>query len=305
MSRGRPGKKTGRQKVTAPQRRRLFRDLDKADDRFIKRIEPFLEFLYKKYFRVSVSGWDNVPPEKVLFVGNHNGLITFEVIMLFYSWYMRYGLTRRAVGLAHGVALDHPMFRWLCPRVGAVPADPEVAREALARDYSVLVYPGGEKEAFRSFWERKKVDFYGRKGFLRLALDSHVKIVPIVSVGSHEAYWILWRGEWLAEKLGLKKRYRLHGLPITARFLALLGFLAIAGPAVFPLLFAPVVFAWALTPLPTQMSFRVLPPIDVQSMVDPSKSEDENLSHLYDHVVGVIQSEVTTMYAERKLPVVG
>lgn len=296
---------SSRQTVSAPQKRRLFRDLDRADDRFIKRIEVFLDFLYRRYFRVTVAGWENVPPERVLFVGNHNGMITFEVLMLFYAWYQRYGLTRRAVGLAHGIALDNPLFRWLCPRIGAVPADPEVAREALARDFSVLVYPGGEKEAFRSFMERKKVDFYGRKGFLRLALAARAKVVPIASVGAHEAYWILWRGEWLADKLGLKKRYRLHGVPITFRFLVLLSFLAVGGPALFPLLFAPAMFAWALTPLPTQMSFHILPAIDLQALIDPSRSEDENLDHLYQIVTGVLQDEVLRMYRERKVPVLG
>src|ERR1700759_1105636 len=132
--------------VTNPQKRRLFRDLGRIEPDFAEKIAPFLEGLYHYYFRVDMAGEENIPEEKVLFVGNHNGLLTFEVLMLFYWWWKKFGSSRRALGLAHSVALNNPFFRWIIPRIGAIPADPEVAYEALERDYSVLVYPGGEKE---------------------------------------------------------------------------------------------------------------------------------------------------------------
>ena len=56
--------------------------------------------------------------------------------------------------------------------------------EASVRDFSLLAYPGGEKESFRPYKDRKKIDFYQRKGFIRLALRSDVPMVPIVSVGA-------------------------------------------------------------------------------------------------------------------------
>ena len=185
--------------ITGAQKRRLFRDLERTDPEFAEKIAPVLKLLFDKYFRCEVEGWENVPDQKVLFVGNHNGMITFEVVMLFYAWWKRYKFSRRALGLAHGVALNNPFFRWICPRIGAIPADPEVATEAMDRGYSLLVYPGGEKEAFRPYSENKKVDFYQRKGFIRLALKNKVPIVPIVSIGAQESYIILHRGEKLAE----------------------------------------------------------------------------------------------------------
>src|ERR1035437_8034039 len=117
--------------VTQAQKRRLFRDLDRCDPEFAEKISPILDLLYNKYFRCDVKGWENVPDTKCLFVGNHNGMITFEVVMLFYAWWKRYKFTRRALGLAHGVALNNPFFRWICPRIGAIPADPDVANEAM------------------------------------------------------------------------------------------------------------------------------------------------------------------------------
>ena len=292
-------------KLTAAQKRRLFRDLSNMDPEFASKILPFLEGLYKHYFRCEISGWENVPVQKALYVGNHNGLLTFEVLMMFYAWWNRFGDSRRALGLAHGIALNNPFFRWLLPRIGAIPADPDVAIEAMSRDYSLLVYPGGEKESFRPFKDRKKVDFYQRKGFIRLALRAKVPIVPIASVGAHESYVILHRGEELAEALGLKDKLRLHGLPITFRSIFFLWCLTTGIFTFFPLLIAPAAFAAIFVPMPSKMTFRILPAIDVVGMVDPKLSEEENLQKIYDHIIGELQTVVNEEYEKRKYPIIG
>lgn len=291
--------------ITNAQKRRLFRDLGKVDSEFAHQISPFLEGLYKYYFRCDISGWENVPDSKALYVGNHNGLITFEVLMLFHAWWKKFGATRRALGLAHGVALNNPFFRWLIPRIGAIPADPDIAYEALARDYSLLVYPGGEKESFRPFTERKKIDFYLRKGFIKLALKAKVPIVPIVSVGAHESYVILHRGEELAEALGLKEKLRLHGVPITVSTVFFFWCVTTGLFTFFPLLIAPAVFMSIFVPLPAKMTFRILPPIDIESMVDPSTDEDTNLTKIYDHVLTAMQAVHDEEYEKRKYPIIG
>lgn len=290
---------------TAAQTRKMFKDIGRIEPEFAKKIEPFLEGLYKYYFRCDVSGWENIPQGKVLFVGNHNGLLTFEVLMVFYAWWKRFGTSRKALALAHNLALNNPFFSWLIPRIGAIPANPDMAMEAFQRDYSLLVYPGGEKEAFRSFKERKKVDFFQRKGFIRLALKAKVPIVPIVSIGAHESYVILHRGEELAEKLGLKDKFRLHGLPITFRSIFFLWCLSTGLFTFFPLLLAPAAFASIFVPMPAKMDFKILPPVDVCSMVDPTLSEEQNLQRIYDHVVGLMQDSLTAEYAKRRLPVLG
>lgn len=291
--------------ATEAQKRKLFRDLGRVDPNFIEKIEVFLEGLYKHYFRCSVTGWENIPDKKVLFVGNHNGLLTFEVLMVFYAWWKRFGASRRALGLAHSVALNNPFFRWILPRLGAIPADPEIALEAFSRDYSLLVYPGGEKESFRSYFERKKVDFYQRKGFIRLALKAKVPIVPIVSIGAHESYVILHRGEELAEKLGLKEKFRLHGLPITVRSLFFMWCVTTGIFTFFPLLIAPAAFVSIFIPMPAKMDFRILPEVDVQALLNPEFTEEQNLQKIYDHVVGLMQSVLTEEYSKRNLPVLG
>jgi 1-acyl-sn-glycerol-3-phosphate acyltransferase len=189
--------------------------------------------------------------------------------------------------------------------LGAIPAEPEIAMEALSRDYSLLVYPGGEKESFRPFTERKKVDFYQRKGFIRIALKAKVPLVPVVSIGAHESYVILHRGEELAEKLGLKEKFRLHGLPVTFRSIFFLWCVVTGIFTFFPLLFVPAAFFSIFIPMPAKMTFRILPAIDPTAMLDPSLTEEQNLQKIYDHITGLMQSVLTAEYSKRKLPLIG
>ena len=276
-----------------------------VDPGFIDKISPFLDGLYRHYFRVEIEGWDNVLDKPAFYVGNHNGMITFEVVMMFYAWWQRFRGSRRAYGLAHGVALHNPFFKWLTPKLGAIPASPVYADEAFRRGYSLLAYPGGEKECFRPYSEKAVVDFYQRKGFIRVAVRNRVPIVPIVSIGAHETYLILSRGEELAEKLGLKKKYRLHGLPITPTGLFMLFCIATGVFTFLPLLLVPAALAAMVTPLPAKMKFKILKPIPVADLWDKKLSEEENLQKLYDLVIHTIQVELSAEYAKRKLPVWG
>ena len=79
----------------------------------------------------------------------------------------------------------------------------------------MLVYPGGDYEVHRPSWEGRRVDFGGRKGFLRLALEEGVPIVPVVSIGGQETSLFLSRGERLAKLLALDRLFRLKVLPIS------------------------------------------------------------------------------------------
>ena len=49
----------------------------------------------------------------------------------------------------------------------------------------VLVFPGGDYDSYRPTFENK-IDFAGRTGYVRTAIESGVPIVPIVSIGAQE-----------------------------------------------------------------------------------------------------------------------
>ena len=115
----------------------------------------------------------------------------------------------------------------------------------------------------------------------------------------------LHRGEEIAEALGLKEKFRMHGLPITFRGIFFLWCVTTGIFTFFPLLLAPAAFASIFIPMPAKMTFRILRPIDPTAMMDPSLTEEENIQRIYDLVVGTMQRVLEEEYAKRSLPILG
>ena len=150
----------------------------------------------------------------MLLVGNHSGgnvpPDTFVFTLAFCSYF---GVERPFYQLAHNLVVSVPRLGSL-RKFGTVAANHENARLALESGAALLVYPGGDYEVFRPLWERHKVDFGGRKGYVRLAREAGVPIVPIASVGGQESVLFLSRGQWLAKLLMVDKLLRLKSVPI-------------------------------------------------------------------------------------------
>jgi 1-acyl-sn-glycerol-3-phosphate acyltransferase len=156
--------------------RELRTEAFQRDATFLGALLPFMNLL-SHYFGGEVRGLEHVPAGgPVLLVGNHSGgVLTPDTSVFFAAWYRRYGLDRALVGLAHDAAFGLPVFRTLMRRLGEVPARCEHADRALDAGLAVLVYPGGDHEAFRPWRERHRVDLAGRKGFIELALRQRAR----------------------------------------------------------------------------------------------------------------------------------
>ena len=198
------------------QRRIPRADLDERDPDYIREQLPLLWLFSSLWFRGEVRGLGNVPDEgPVLLVGNHSGGNMIPDTMVFTVAFSTYfGVERAFYQLAHNLVLSLPGLTWL-RKFGTVAASPENARKALSSGAALLVYPGGDYEIHRPSWESARVDFGGRKGFLRLALEQNVPIVPVVAIGGQETALFLTRGERLARLLALDRLLRLKVLPIS------------------------------------------------------------------------------------------
>jgi 1-acyl-sn-glycerol-3-phosphate acyltransferase len=166
----------------------------RPDPQLIQFLTPLWAWAHRHYFQVSSEGWEHVPAQgPVLFIGSHNGgLAAPDMHMAIHEWYQRQGLERPIRGLAHPKLWRvYPLLAHLAAGVGAIPAHPRLARAALARGSSLLIYPGGAEEACRPHRQRDRVDLQGRTGFLRLALEFDLPLLPVVSWGSHDTLLIL------------------------------------------------------------------------------------------------------------------
>jgi 1-acyl-sn-glycerol-3-phosphate acyltransferase len=261
-------------------------DLDERDPDFIREHLPSLWLLTSLWFRGEVRGLGNVPETgPVLLVGNHSGgNVTPDSFVFTVAFSSYFGVERRFHQLGHNVVLSVPWLAWL-RKFGTVAASPSTAEQALRSSAAVLVYPGGDLEVHRPSWESGVVDFAGRRGFVRLALDHDVPIVPVVAIGGQETALFLTRGTGLARLLRFDKLLRVKVLPIS-----------LAVP-------------WGLNigdwlghvPLPAKITIEVLPPIHLREAFGPEPDVDE----VYDHVVATMQETLDALAAERRLPILG
>jgi 1-acyl-sn-glycerol-3-phosphate acyltransferase len=261
-------------------------DLDERDPDYIRRSLPGLWLLASYYFRADVRGLHHIPEDgPVLLVGNHSGgnmpADTFVLTLAFSAYF---GADRAFYQLAHDLVLAMPVLGYL-RRYGTVQASPTNARRALDAGAALLVYPGGDYETHRPSWQSRRVDFDHREGFIALALERGVPLVPVVSLGGQETALFLTRGERLARALGLDRLFRLHVLPIS------------------------LALPWGLNvgdmlghlPLPSKIRIQVLPPVDLREQFGPHP----DLDVVYDHLIALMQGALDDLASERHLPVIG
>jgi len=283
-----PGALSGivRAVARAMQRRVPAGDLDERDPDYIRDNLPWLWLLASLYYRGEVRGLAHIPESgPVLLVGNHSGgNMTPDTGVLAIAFAGHFGVERAFYALAHNLVVSAPALGSL-RKLGALAASPGNATAALRSGAAVLVYPGGDFEVHRPSWQSGRVDFAGRDGFVRLALDVDVPIVPVVSIGGQETALFLSRGEGLARALRLDRMFRLKVLPIS------------------------LALPWGLNigdflghlPLPAKITVEVLPAIDLRERFGP----EPDVREIYDHIVGLMQTTLDALSSERVLPIIG
>ncbi len=162
----------------------------------IRRYQPLLE-LFAAYYRPEVRGFDDLPASgPCLVVANHSGGgAPPDMPILLTRWWRRRGVEEPVYGLFHSFFIGLPGFRSVLTRFGALEAGWEAAGAVLEAGGIVLVYPGGDHEAFRTWKDRNRIDLAGRTGFVKLALRTGVPIVTAVSIGVQDSIFVLTRVE--------------------------------------------------------------------------------------------------------------
>jgi len=239
------------------------------DPHFIERAAPVLEFLYGKYFRVRTLGMENVPETgPALLVANHSGGLPYDGAMLIYALYRDHPLHRRLRTLIANFAFRSPWMRNVVARIGGVRASMETALPLLASGNLVGVFPEGLKGVGKMFRERYRLSRFGRGGFVRLAREANVPIIPVAIVGAEEIHPVLAKITSLAEPLGIPY------IPITPTF-----------PLLGPL---------GLLPVPTKWTIRFGPAIHclpVKDGEDVTAATAELVRHSIDAMIADLLSQ--------------
>ena len=166
--------------INHPRRVQLLRGaLEKIHDG----VAPFID-LSRPY----VSGLEMLPADgRFLLVGNHTQFVGGEVLLI--PHFVRRAINVRVRPLAdRRFGQQRGFGRDLMTAYGGVVGSPETARELMRHNETILVFPGGGREIAKFKGEEYHLNWNGRSGFARIAVENDYPIVPVGLVGGDDVY---------------------------------------------------------------------------------------------------------------------
>lgn len=237
----------------------------------VARFAKNFSWLYHKYFRVTVSGIENIPKGGGILVANHGGQFPIDGLLIILSVYY-YGQPQRVVrGLVDRWVPSLPFFSTIFSRCGQMIGSPKNAESLLNQDQLLLVFPEGSRGSGKSIFEKYRLKEFGQ-GFIRLAMKTDSPIIPVSVVGTEECYPAIYHSDFLAKLL------KLPYFPITPFF--------------------PILGPLGLLPLPCKISIKFGKPIHLEGDLD-TQSQDDVLRSV-DKVRKAVASQIRQDLKKRK-----
>ena len=236
---------------------------------------PLLRFFFNEWFRVEVSGIENLPTEgPALVVANHAGVLPMDALMLSVAVHDHHPVNRDLRMLGADLVFDLPLIGPAARKAGHTMACTADANRLLTAGELTAVFPEGYKGLGKRFKDRYKLQRFGRGGFVSAALRSKAPIVPCSIVGSEEIYPMLADVKLLARLLGVPY------FPVTPLF-------PLAGPA-------------GLVPLPSKWHIAFGEPIPTADYEDGAADDPMVTFELTDQVRETIQQTLYRLLATRR-----
>jgi len=240
-----------------------------------------------RYFRVSVDGWENLPDEPSFLISNHSGGTSIpDVWGLCWAWNRHFDYSRVCHPLAHEMVFSNAVTGRFFSRLGVLKASRNRAVEVIEQwQRDVLVMPGGDRDTWRPYQDRYKVNFAGRRGYARLALKMGKAVVPVANAGAHESLVVLTDGRRIARRIGLHSLARADVFPIHLSLPWGLGI----GP--LPHL-----------PVPVRLRYRIGAPVALPESLRPGQEPTPEQIAAYDQrVQAAVQALLNQLRADRHM----
>ena len=245
--------------------------------RFARRfLAPVVHHLH----RPRLDGIEHLPASGAfLLVANHSAGLGIAEILTFAVLYLeRVGHDRPLAGFALPFGFHlYPASRVLY-HLGAIPSTYEAARATLSAGVPLLVFPGGDHETLRPLWRANQVDFGGRMGFLRIARELRVPIVPMGIRGSHYTAPVLWRSRWLPKFFVTPWLIGLKRWPLTLLGVLVAAVIAVTVPMAWPWRVL-LIYLWLGSPfiflpwIPATIRMRIGTPIPAALLFEDADGE--------------------------------
>ncbi len=245
------------------------------DPAFIQQVQPVIDFLYDRWFRVKAEGADAVPQHgRAILVGNHSGTLPYDAVMISHSILRATDGRRLPRFMLDNIFANASFAGPLIARSGMVRASQENATRLLDAGEIVGVFPEGMRGLGKLYRQRYQLQRFGRGGFVKLAVRTRAPIIPVAVVGAEEIMPLISRGGWLSKALGFSY------FPITPTW-------PLLGPA-------------GLMPFPTRWSIRYGKPIDLSDYTEKDLRDEILVTELKERVRATVQEMLYDLLKERK-----
>lgn len=240
---------------------------------------PPLRILFEKWFRVEVTGAENLPTDGgAMVVCNHSGTLPLDSVMTAVAVHDHHPQHRHLRMLGADLVFQVPLLGALARKTGQTLACRSDAERLLKAGEIVGVWPEGFKGIGKPFRDRYKLQRFGRGGFVTAAIRAKAPIVPCSIVGAEEIYPKIADIRLLARLLGLPY------FPVTPLF-----------PLLGPL---------GMIPLPSKWHIEFGEPIRTEDF--PSAEDDPMLAlTVADQVREAIQQTLYRLLDQRGNPFLG
>lgn len=172
------------------------------DETLEENLKPVIKFLFDKYFRVHVEGIENIPSSRgCIVVANHAPVLSLDGIMIRHAIVTQ--VRRDVRWLMENELFYIPYAGTLGQRIGGVRASQENASHLLTKDFLIITFPEGIQGISSSFTDRYNLKRFGRGGYIRIAVQHSIPIVPAAITGPQDSFPILWKVTAGADRLSL------------------------------------------------------------------------------------------------------
>jgi 1-acyl-sn-glycerol-3-phosphate acyltransferase len=167
--------------------------VNEVDPEFIEKVLGALDATLGRYHEYSLLGAEHIPREGGLLGITSHGMATYDLFLTAYAIYRATGRPVRSLGDA--VWFRSNRLGTAFQRLGMVNTRPDLARQLLQAGHVVAVAPGGAREAIRPWTQRFQVNWQGRAGFAKLALEAGKPIV-LVTCPAIDVVYTLYDNPW-------------------------------------------------------------------------------------------------------------
>jgi 1-acyl-sn-glycerol-3-phosphate acyltransferase len=210
--------------------------------------------MMKAIYGFETYGAENLPSGPALIVANHNSGALLESHGLLFLMHER---SIKAFGLNHRALFRIPLIGTYFRKIGAVSATCEAAVEVLKNGNPLLIFPGGNRQAFRPISREHEATMGWGSGWAQIACEEQVPVVAVKFSGSHWANPIFFCSEKLSFLLGLPALMGVRYFPVS---LAQLVFAAIISTLVTVVLGHE---AWLLGAIGAYFGFVLTPLVPI------------------------------------------